>query len=54
MPDGVEVPGLDQIREGIASPGFMPKLSGWDGEGSEGGEGIVEFADISRQDKEWP
>ncbi|KAG2746208.1 hypothetical protein P692DRAFT_20876091 [Suillus brevipes Sb2] len=54
MPDGVEVPDLDQIQEGIASPGFMPGLPGWDGEGSEGGEGIVESADISRQDKEWP
>jgi hypothetical protein len=54
MPDGVEVPDLDQIQEGIASPGFMPGLPGWGGEGSEGGEGIVESADISRQDKEWP
>ncbi|KAG2120178.1 hypothetical protein BD769DRAFT_1390382 [Suillus cothurnatus] len=50
MPDGVEVPDLDQIREDIDSPGFTPELLGWDGEGSEGGEGIVESADVSQQE----
>ncbi|KAG1761635.1 hypothetical protein EV702DRAFT_1207104 [Suillus placidus] len=44
MPDGIKVPDLDQIPEDIASPAFIPELLGWDGEGSEGGEGIIESA----------
>jgi hypothetical protein len=51
MPDGIEVPDLDQIREDIDSPGFMPELLGWDGKGSEGGEGIVESADVAPKNK---
>ncbi|KAG1861341.1 hypothetical protein C8R48DRAFT_673437 [Suillus tomentosus] len=34
MPNGVYVPDLDQIREDIASPGFMPELLAWDSEGN--------------------
>ncbi|KAG1763129.1 hypothetical protein EV702DRAFT_1051944 [Suillus placidus] len=52
MPDGIKVPDLDQIPEDIASPAFIPELLGWDGEGSEGGEGIIESAYVSQQEKQ--
>lgn len=35
MPDSVEVPHLDQIRPGTASPAFCPELFSWENEGSE-------------------